>query len=148
MARYITTVRTQLTPEEAFEYMADLRNFAEWDPGVKKVEQVVGTGGGADTEFDVTVSGTTMRYRTTVFNPTTELVAVAKTRLLSSTDRITVVREAAAGKSGTLVTYDADLQLNGVLRLADPLLRLAFGRIGDRAAAGLRRVLKGEDVPA
>ena len=146
MARYITTVRTQLTPEEAFEYMADLRNFAEWDPGVKKVEQVVGNGGGADTEFDVTV--TTMRYRTTVFNPTTELVAVAKTRMLKSTDRITITREAVGGNHGTLVTYDADLQLNGVLRLADPLLRLAFGRIGDRAAAGLRRVLKGEDVPS
>lgn len=148
MARYVTTVRTQLSPEEAFEYMADLRNFAEWDPGVKKVVQVVGTGGGLDTEFDVTVSGTTMRYRTTVFNPTTELVAVSKTRVLTSTDRVTVVREAVGGKDSTLVTYDADLRLNGLLRLADPLLGLAFGRIGDRAAAGLRRVLKGEDVPA
>jgi hypothetical protein len=148
MARYVTTVRTQLSPEEAFDYMADLRNFAEWDPGVKKVVQVVGTGGGLDTEFDVTVSGTTMRYRTTVFNPTTELVAVSKTRMLTSTDRVTVVRDATGGKDSTLVTYDADLKLNGLLRLADPLLGLAFGRIGDRAAAGLRRVLKGEDVPA
>lgn len=68
--------------------------------------------------------------------------------MLKSTDRITITREAVGGNHGTLVTYDADLQLNGVLRLADPLLRLAFGRIGDRAAAGLRRVLKGEDVPS
>jgi hypothetical protein len=29
----------------------------------------------------------------------------------------------------------------GALRLGDPGLRLMFGRIGDRAAAGLRRVL-------
>jgi hypothetical protein len=31
--------------------------------------------------------------------------------------------------------------LNGVLRVGDLGLRLVFGHIGDRAAAGLRRVL-------
>ena len=70
--------------------------------------------------------------------------AVAKSRTLTSTDRVTVVADGAT----TLVTYDALLELNGVLRLADPLMRLAFGRIGDRAAAGLRRVLNGQDVPS
>ena len=36
MARYVTTVRTSWAPEVAFGYMADLRNFAEWDPGVRR----------------------------------------------------------------------------------------------------------------
>ena len=144
MARYVTTVRTEQTPAEVFAYMADLRNFAQWDPGVKKVVQVKGDAGGADAQFDVTVSGTTLRYITTEYEPDTNLLVVAKSKALKSTDRITVV----ADGSSTLVTYDALLELNGVLGLADPLLRLAFGRIGDRAAAGLRRVLAGEDVPA
>jgi len=144
MARYVTTVRTEQTPAEAFAYMADLRNFAQWDPGVKKVVQVKGAAGGADAEFDVTVSGTTLRYVTEVFEPNTNLLVVAMSRTLKSTDRVTVV----ADGDSTLVTYDALLELNGVLRLADPLLGLAFGRIGDRAAAGLRRALSGEDVPA
>ena len=39
------------------------------------------------------------------------------------------------------MTYDATLTLNRPLGLFDPLLRLAFRRIGDRAAAGLKRVL-------
>ena len=43
-------------------------------------------------------------------------------------------------------SYDADLRLKGVLRLADPLLGLAFGRIGDRAAEGLRAYLDGSCV--
>ena len=34
MARYVTTVRTPRPPAEAFAYLADLGNFAEWDPGV------------------------------------------------------------------------------------------------------------------
>ncbi len=144
MARYVTTVRTQQTPAEVFAYMADLRNFAQWDPGVKKVVQVKGAAGGADAEFDVTVSGTTLRYVTEVYEPDTALVVIAKSRTLKSTDRVTVVADGAS----TLVTYDALLELNGVLRFADPILGLAFGRIGDRAAAGLRRALSGEDVPA
>ena len=40
------------------------------------------------------------------------------------------------------MTYDADLRLKGPLgRLMDPLLGLAFRRIGDRAAVGLGNAL-------
>lgn len=144
MARYVTTVRTQMSAESAFAYMADLRHFAEWDPGVKKVVQVEGDGAGAGTEFDVTVTGTTLRYRTTTYRPDEELVVVARSRTLTSTDTVTVSVDA----DGTLVRYDAVLELNGLLRFVDPLLGLAFGRIGDRAAAGLRSALAGVDVPA
>ena len=144
MARYVTTVRTQQPAAEAFAYMADLRHFAEWDPGVKRVVQVEGEGGGSNTEFDVTVTGTTLRYRTLLHRPNEELVVVARSRTLTSTDKV-IVR---ADGEGSLVTYDAVLELNGVLGLFDPLLKLAFGRIGGRAAAGLRTALGGVDVPA
>ena len=139
MARYVTTVRTEQTPEAAFAYMADLRHFADWDPGVKRVVQVEGDGAGLGTAFDVTVSGTTLRYVTEVYEPSARLVVVARSRTLTSTDTVTVEQDGA----DTLVTYDALLELNGVLKFADPILRLAFGRIGDRAAVGLRRVLGG-----
>jgi hypothetical protein len=43
--------------------------------------------------------------------------------------------------TGTRLTYDADLALKGPLRIADPVLALAFNRVGDRALAGLRRAL-------
>ena len=42
MAKYVTSVRTQMSPESAFAYMADLRNFDEWDPGVSSVTQIDG----------------------------------------------------------------------------------------------------------
>jgi len=42
---------------------------------------------------------------------------------------------------GSVVTYDADLRVRGLFRLADPLLALAFRRIGDRARDGLVRAL-------
>jgi hypothetical protein len=35
------------------------------------------------------------------------------------------------------MVYDAQLDANGIGRLADPVLSIVFRRIGDRAAAGL-----------
>ena len=63
----------------------------------------------------------------------------ARTRALTSIDRITIADDG----EGCLVTYDARLDLNGTRRVLDPLLRLVFGRIGDRAAAGLESTLDG-----
>lgn len=141
MARYVTTVRTAKTPQEAFDYMADLRNFADWDPGVKAVRQVQGAGGGPDSVFDVTVAGIgrdlTLRYLTEEYDAPRNLLVVARSSVFTSIDRITVEPDG----TGSVVTYDADLRLNGVLRVGDLGLRLVFGQIGDRAAAGLRRVL-------
>lgn len=141
MARYVTKVKTPRTPQQAFAYMADLRNFAEWDPGVKAVEQVEGSGGGADSVFDVTVAGPvldlTLRYLTEEYDAPRNLLVVARSLVFTSIDRITVEPDG----TGSVVTYDADLRLNGPLRIGDLGLRLVFDRIGDRAAAGLRRVL-------
>ncbi len=144
MARYITKVKTARTPRNVFAYMADLRNFAQWDPGVKAVRQVKGSGGGPDAVFDVTVAGVgrdlTLRYVTEEHDAPRNLLAVARSLIFTSIDRITVEPD---GK-GSIVTYDADLRLNGVLRIGDLGLRLVFGRIGDRAADGLRRALGGQ----
>lgn len=146
MARYATTVRTPQAPREAFAYLADLRNFAEWDPGVKAVRQVEGSGGGPGAVFDVTVAGIgrdlTLRYVTEEYDAPSTLLVVARSTVFTSIDRITVEPDGA----GSVVTYDADLRLNGVLRLGDLGLRLVFGVIGDRAAAGLRKALSAEKV--
>jgi carbon monoxide dehydrogenase subunit G len=145
MARYLTSVKTARPQDEVFAYMADLRNFAQWDPGVRAVVQISGDGGGPQTVFDVTVSGirdATLRYRTVEYEEPDIVLVVAESATLVSTDRITVRRDGDA----TIVTYDADLRLKGVLRIAAPVLALIFRRIGDRAAAGLRRALDGVAV--
>ena len=135
-----------MSPGDAFAYMADLENFAEWDPGVKRAKQVQGDGPGPDAAFDVAVKGIagslTLRYRITDYEAPTEFVARAKSPFLTSLDTITV----QALDGGSMVTYDAELTLNGPLGLFDPVLRLGFDRIGDQAAAGLIRVLDGERV--
>jgi hypothetical protein len=144
MARYLVHVRSPRPPGDAFAYMADLSNFAEWDPGVERAELASGDGPGPGAAFDVVVKGIagslTLRYHVTHYVAPTEIVARAQSRLLTSLDTITVRKI----DSGSLVTYDAELTLNGLLGALDPLVGLAFKRIGDRAAAGLIRALEGE----
>jgi carbon monoxide dehydrogenase subunit G len=146
MARYTTTVRSPRSPADAFAFMADLRNFERWDPGVSGVTQVAGDGGGHGSVFDVVVRAggrdLTLRYITTRCVEPTSVTVQARSSMLTSIDRIDV----AADGDGSLVTYDAELRLNGVLAIFDLLLRRAFDRIGDRAAAGLERALDGARV--
>lgn len=146
MAHYVVSVRSPRSAEEAFAYMADLTNFAAWDPGVVKAEQVVGHGPGPDAAFEVQVKAVggpmTLTYDTTEYDPPTKVRAVATSSRLTSDDTITVQPDG----TGSIVTYDAKLELNGVLRVFDPLLGLAFRRIGDRAATGLVAALDGERV--
>lgn len=148
MARYVVHVHTSMAPPEAFAFMSDLTNFAEWDPGVIRSVQVLGQHSEKGAAFDVTVKGfprpIVLRYHLTICDPPNALVARAESRLLTSHDRITV----KAVEAGSIVTYDAELTLNGPFGLVDRLVGIAFGRIGDRAADGLIRALGGERVDA
>lgn len=146
MARYSVSVRSPKSQEDAFDYMADLRNFAEWDPGVVEATQVDGDGAGPDASFRLEVKAVggpmALTYVTQRYERPDVIVATASNKRLVSDDTITV----RADGEGSIVTYDAELSLNGWLRFADPLLGLAFDRIGDRAADGLIDALDGERV--
>ena len=95
MARYVTTINSSKSPEEAFAYMADLRNFADWDKGVIKVEQINGSGAGMGTIFDVTVKGfggstSTLRYTTTEYDAPRNVLVKGVNTLFTSVDRVTI----------------------------------------------------------
>lgn len=144
MPHYRTIVHSPWPADRAFEYLSDLENFADWDPGVKSSVQVAGDGVAVGAAFDVTVGGVprdmTLRYEIVALEPSVRVEVRAETGLLRSVDVMTFER---AVDGGSLVTYDADLSLKGVFGFGNPILGVVFGRIGDRAAAGLRRVLEG-----
>lgn len=142
MAHYVTTIRTPKSADDAFAYMADLENFAEWDPGVSVAEQITGDGPGLGAEYKVKASGATLVYKVLDYDAPDRLVAEAKTTFFRSYDVITVVEHL----DGCDVTYDATLELNGPLGLADFALGFFFDRIGDKAAAGMVDVLDGEKI--
>ena len=142
MARYVTTIPSSLTPQEAFAYMADLHNFADWDKGVIKVVQVEGSGGGLGTVFDVTVRGvgrstSTLRYTTTEYDEFSSILVRGVNTLFTSVDRITV-KETATGCD---VIYDATLTANWIIAPMNIVLGRVFDKIGDTATRGLRTAL-------
>jgi len=147
MARYEMSLRTSKSPEEAFAFMADLTNFATWDPGVVSAVQAVGASPDRGSAYDVEVKsiGGTMilRYEIVEFDSPHRFVAKAVSDKLTSIDVITVVADEVGDGEGSVVTYDAELTLNGVFAIGEPALALAFNGIGDRASDGLIRALDG-----
>lgn len=141
MARYRASVDARASQDEVFAYLADFSNAQEWDPGVKQAQRLDSGALKVGSSFRLTVEymGRTnaLVYTITQFDPPRRVTFSGENSIVTSLDTITCE---AAG-DGTSVTYDADLRLKGVLKLADPLLALAFNRIADSALAGLRRQL-------
>jgi len=144
MAHYATTISSPLDQAEAFARMADVRNFATWDPGVISADQVVGDGPGPDTEYELAVKSIggeiDMRYVVTEYVEPSLVALESVNKLLSSFDKITV----EPTETGSQITYSADLELHGPLDLADGVLDKAFQKIGDKAASGMREFLEAE----
>lgn len=147
MAHYHATVGSRRGAAETFEYLAMFSNAAEWDPGVLAGEQLDPGPVGVGTRFRLTVAflgrGLTLTYHVTRHQPHREVALDAVNGLLRSSDRISVTD----GDGGTMVSYDADVQLRGPLRLLEPLLRRGFDAVGERAADGLARALSASGTP-
>jgi carbon monoxide dehydrogenase subunit G len=141
MARYRASIDTPWTPDEAFAYLSDFSTSAEWDPGVVEADRVGSAPVSEGTEFRLLAAflgrKTRLTYQVVEYEPPRAVTFLGENATVVSHDRITF----ETIPTGTRVTYDAELKLKGALRLADPLLGLAFNRVGDRALAGLREVL-------
>lgn len=141
MSRYRASIDTDWAPAMAFDYLSDFSTSAEWDPGVVEAVRLPSASLGEGTQFRLVARflgrETPLTYRIVEYDPPRAVTFLGESSTVVSRDRITF--ETIGGR--TRVTYDAVLQLKGVLRLADPLLALAFNRVGDRARDGLRGVL-------
>jgi hypothetical protein len=148
MARYTATVTSPHPAAETWSYLADLRSIGEWDPSVEKSRLVSGDPGtvGARYQLEVGFLGSRvgLPYVTVTAEPPTRLVFAAETESVVVRDEARI-RPNADG--GTSLTWDAELRLKGARRLLDPLLRLAFSRLGSRAARGLSERLNELTLP-
>lgn len=148
MARYKATVTSPHPVGEVWSYLADLRSVAEWDPSVEDIRLTSGEARtiGARYELEVNSLGSrlSLPYVTVAVEPPTHVVFAAETKGVSVRDEARI-RPIADG--GSSVVWDAELRLKGARRLFDPLLRLAFNRLGDRAQRGLRERLNELELP-
>jgi|JI10StandDraft_1071094.scaffolds.fasta_scaffold02476_24 hypothetical protein len=148
MARYLTSIESTATAEQAFDLIADFSRITQWDPGVVSGKLLDAGPIKVGTRFEVVSAVGPRRipltYEVLEWNRPSRAVLQATTRDFTSYDVITVTDLAG---SGSEVVYEANLTLHGIRRLGDPFLRVGLQVIGRRAEAGIRRALKNEVRP-
>ncbi len=148
MAKYKAKIATPREPGELFAYLSDFSNTLEWDPGVVEASRLDDGPVAEGSEFRIVAAllgrKSSLLYRVVEFDPPNVVTFRGINSTVVSLDRLTF----ESFGHGTQLTYDAELTLRGPLKLADPLLALAFNRIGARALAGLRQTLAHQPAAA
>ncbi len=123
-----------------FDYLADFTTTTDWDPGTVITMREHGNGG----------VGTTYLNTSRFLGRTTQLTYIVEEladpqliRLRGQNKTVTAVdtlkfRPVA---HGTEVTYSAEFAFTGPFRFTVPLLKPALERLGNEAAAGMRKAL-------
>jgi carbon monoxide dehydrogenase subunit G len=141
MTRLYEQIDTTLPLETTFEFVADFANAERWDPGVARSARLDAGPVRVGSRFalDVRMGRRTapMTYRVATLERPHRVVLVGEG---SGVDAVDEIAFESAGP-GTRITYTADIRLQGPLRLAQPFLGRVFARIGQDAAAGMRRTL-------
>ena len=142
MARYTTQIETDLTPEEAFAFLEDFSNAADWDPGVASAERLDDGPIGVGSRFglDLLVAGREQRwvYTVEVHEAPRRVTFVTRSGRAVGIDAVTVVPTG----DGARVDWDATFRFTGLLgAVVDPVFGLVFDRIAGKAVDGLREAL-------
>jgi hypothetical protein len=138
VASFRTSIDSSLSQEEAFAYMAAFEHASEWDPSVRESRRLDDGELSTGTRFrivshfagrDVPLVFEIVRYE-----PPRLVVLEARDPSFSARDEIAVEPAGA----GSVVSYDATLDVRGVRRLLEPAMQATFARSGRAAETGLR----------
>ena len=112
------------TPEEAFDYLPDLRNELEWNPECKRMEKITDGPVGLGTKFRAQWTGSPLVE--------VEIVEYERPRMWKAHNdgslefNFTATLEPVA--EGTRLSVDMDVRPHGWFRLVFPVLVLFFRR--------------------
>lgn len=142
MARYVASVESLWERDVAFPYLAEFSNISDWDPGVSSAKPLtddpLAVGARFHVDFSMLGREIPLVYETIEIDAPRKVVLRAETPTAVSLDVMTFDLRPGGG---TVVTYDADVSLEGPLRFFDIPFRLVFRRLGDNARDGLRKRL-------
>ena len=120
MTKLIETITTRLPRDEAFAYIADFTDQAEWDPNTVASRRIDDgeLGAGARFALDVKLGRkiAPMEYRITEFQAPTRVVLVGEGSGVWTEDTITF----SDVPEGTQVDYVAEIRLSGLLGVVQP----------------------------
>jgi carbon monoxide dehydrogenase subunit G len=134
---YRREIEVAAAAEAAFAYLSDFENAAEWDPGIVEARRVTPPPTAVGSRFEVIARFRGRRQRfeyvVTELDEGSRIALRGEGEKALSDDVITV----APAETGSRVTYEADLRLKGVYRVAEPFLGSTFRQMGDDALDGL-----------
>ena len=138
MARFRATIPSTLSQEEAFAYLEAFEHATEWDPTVREASRVDEGEPRVGTRFSVvsTVADLDLAlvYEITRLEPPRLVVFEAADASISIRDSFSVEPRG----EGSVVGYEATLDLRGVRRLLEPATQAAFDRRGRAAETTMR----------
>ena len=126
--------------DAVFGYLSDFTTTTEWDPGTVVTVNHHGDGGVGTTYLNTSTflgRKTQLTYIVGEFIPGKRIRLRGENKTVIAVDTLTF-RSVA---SGTEVTYAAEFTFKGLSRIAAPLLKPAFERLGNEAEAGMRKAL-------
>lgn len=139
--RVQVTVRTKASLPRVFRYLSDFTTTTQWDPNTVSTSLVSGDGGVGTVYVNTSVfrsRQTQLRYVVEELAPNERIKLRGENATVVAVDTISCRTVAAE----TEVTYTAQFQLRGALRLIAPLLRPAFSRLARDARLGLHSALR------
>ncbi len=129
-------------PDLVIDYLKDFSNAEDWDPGTESCTRIdsgpvqVGSRwhntskiAGVSTELDYTLEQLT----------DDTIVLVGRNDTATSTDTITVVPNPDG--AGSRITYEAVIELSGAAKIADPIMKIVFEKIGSDTEDDMTTVL-------
>lgn len=115
------------------DYLADFTHAEEWDPGTESCTRLdsgpVQVGSRFHNESKIAGVSTELTYELVTYDPD-KVVLRGENDSATSTDTITVVPLPRG--AGTEITYEAVIEAKGAGKLAEPLMKLVFERIGSK----------------
>lgn len=140
----MTTVSRTFTvtppPSVVVDYLKDFSHAEEWDPGtVSCTRNDSGPVRVGSTWHNVSkIAGISTELTYELVRSTEDTVQLVGTNETArSTDTITVVPHG----SGSQVTYQAVIEMSGAAKLASPLVKLVFEKVGNDTEDDMVRVL-------
>jgi carbon monoxide dehydrogenase subunit G len=128
-------------PGVVIGYLKDFGNAVHWDPGTQSCERqdsgpvTVGSSWRNVSRF--LGRETVLIYRLDTLQPD-HLTFTGSNKTATSTDDITVT---GSGGTGSEITYQARIQLNGLAALGTPVIRIAMERVANDTVSQIQQTI-------
>ncbi|WP_300401245.1 SRPBCC family protein [uncultured Nocardioides sp.] len=140
MPTVFRTFTVKPTPDVVVDYLADFTHAEEWDPGTESCTRLdsgpIQVGSRFHNESKIAGVSTELVYELVTLDAD-KVVLRGENDSATSTDTITVTPQ----DGGSEITYEAVIEAKGVGKLAEPLMKLVFERIGSETEEKMTEVL-------